>query len=199
MAQKSYTWVVFTSKNGVDAFFSNIQCFYPKFFEYQNCKIAAVGSSTAKELENHGYKPDIINPGNTGKDLSEYLVQEVLQANDSILFPSGNLAPDTLEAAISKVCAFTRLDVYETRYPSRVENEIKQMVENDEPDMVIFTSPSGFLGYLHFFGKGKKLNFAAIGSKTAQEIQKNGFDVSCIASKPGMKEMADAISEFFAK
>lgn len=199
LKQKPFTWVVFTSRNGVDGFFSNLQCFYPKFFEYQNCKIAVVGESTARELENHGLKPDIINPGNTGKDLSEYLIQDILHADDSVLFPAGNLAPDTMEETISKVCDFTRFNVYETRYPLHIDERMRQIIENDESDMVVFTSPSGFLGYLHFFGKGKKLNFAAIGSKTAQEIKQNGFDVCCIASKPGMKELSNAISEFFGK
>lgn len=192
-----YTWFVFTSKKGVKGFFDNIKCHFPQFDLSAYGKVAVVGEATARALENHGVTPDFVNPGDDGKSLADALANKILTPEDNVLFLAGNLAPDTLEQHITEICRFNRINIYETKYPQVPDPIVASYIVEDKADMVIFSSPSSFYGFLHFFGKGKKLNFAAIGNTTADSIRKCGFEVKAVAAHPNPHAMAEAVSEYF--
>ena len=194
-----HTWFVFTSKKGVKGFFDNIACHFPHFHLADYGKVAVVGEATARELQSHDTVPDFINPGEDGKSLAIALANELLTPKDRVLFLAGNLAPDVLEEQIKKICEFHRINIYETNYPRLLDKHIAALVHDNKADMVIFSSPSSFYGFLHFFGNGKNLNFAAIGNTTADAIKKCGFEVKAVAAKPNPGAMVDAVLDFFKK
>ncbi|MFW5759047.1 MAG: uroporphyrinogen-III synthase [Bacteroidota bacterium] len=191
-----FSWFVFTSKKGVKGFFDNIRCHFPQFNLADYGKIAVIGEATARELQSYEVVPDYINPGEDGNSLAAALANELLSPEDRVLFLAGNLAPDTLEKHISEICEFKRINIYETKYSLIQDKDVAALIHGDKADMIIFSSPSSFYGFLHFFGNKKNLNFAAIGNTTADVIKKCGFQVKAVAARPNPGAMVDAVLDY---
>src|SRR5690348_2702687 len=58
-----FSWVIFTSKNGVR--------FFEEWDNIRDKKIGVVGKETAKELEKIGVKPDFMSPTFNAEDLGK--------------------------------------------------------------------------------------------------------------------------------
>ena len=70
-------YIIFTSKNAVNAFMWNIKQQGRDIRILGSTKIAAVGSKTAKEVERFGLICDVVAKGNTGADLAYELASQV--------------------------------------------------------------------------------------------------------------------------
>lgn len=71
-------WLVFTSKNGVEAFF---KCFAKSGLDMRSlagCRIAAIGGKTAEELKNHGLYADLVPDAFHSDALAEALKQKLV-------------------------------------------------------------------------------------------------------------------------
>ncbi len=82
----AYTWIVFTSANGVKEFFLGLLEQGYDFRSVGHVKFAVVGKGTAEELRNHGFFADYIPEKYQVKDLAEGL-RSLISENDRILIP----------------------------------------------------------------------------------------------------------------
>ncbi|PYQ46753.1 MAG: HemD protein, partial [Acidobacteria bacterium] len=57
-----YQWLIFTSANGVDAFFERLKHHGEDSRALAGVMVAAVGESTADDLRKHGVDPDLVPP-----------------------------------------------------------------------------------------------------------------------------------------
>ena len=100
-------------------------------------------------------------------------------------------------ASVDEVSAYT---VREANVDSK---KVKQLFRNHEIDLITFTSPSTFTGFVSLM-KGepmakllKGVKVAAIGPVTRKEIRKQGIRVSITALKHTVPGLVDAIIAYY--
>jgi uroporphyrinogen-III synthase len=88
----TFNLLVFTSRNGVIGFFNLLESITGSHQIPSSLKIAVIGESTAKEVRRFNHSVHYTNSGITSDEFSEYLHNEVVNANSRILFVLGDLA-----------------------------------------------------------------------------------------------------------
>ena len=199
---KLFTKIIFTSKRGVASFFELVKEFNPDKSDLEQIEYAAIGTSTAAEILKNGLQVNYINRGNTSKEFAEYLLAEVINPNEKLLLPFGNLAPEFLQAKLSKQADCTRINVYETIKIKNPDKEILNIIDKEDYDLLIFTSPSAFENFIeitNYKPNDKQLKILSIGQTTTDFIEKKGFKVQITAKKSTIEGLADEIKIFFNK
>ena len=75
--------MVFTSKNGIDAFFTNLKASGLDTRSLGDCKIAAIGEKTANYLLSYGIMADLV-PGNYHSEELSKELQNVVESTDVV-------------------------------------------------------------------------------------------------------------------
>ena len=81
-----YTWIVFTSANGVDAFFAFMDARREDARFLGAAKIAAIGSGTAAQLRRRCIYPDLIPQSFIAEDLADALVAATRNGDAVLIF-----------------------------------------------------------------------------------------------------------------
>lgn len=107
-------WIIFTSKNGVNAFFTNLQAAKLDSRCLANAKIAVIGSETENYLKRYGLHADLIPEEFHSDALCEVLLEKVVKT-DMVWYPKAVNADDTIGRKLRGSCDFTEILVYENR------------------------------------------------------------------------------------
>jgi len=147
-----FHWLLFTSANAVEAFHKRLQHLEPSATSYSlfltSCRIAAIGSATARALEAAGLRADLLPPQAVAESLAEALLPHALQPDGTpthFLLLRAEIArehlPDTLRAAGADV---TIAPVYRTLVPADSITAICNLFStpNNWPAAITFTSSS---------------------------------------------------------
>jgi uroporphyrinogen III methyltransferase / synthase len=141
-AADGYDWVLFTSVNGVNAFFAALHEQGLDARKLGPCKVGVIGPRTGQALQPHGIVPDLVAP----EFIGEGLATAVLAAGGGhkVLLPRALEAREELPAVLS--AAGFSVDVvpaYQTKAIAADKCiELKRMFEDKEVDTVLFTSSS---------------------------------------------------------
>ncbi len=81
-------WLVFTSSNGVQAFFREAARQNIDLRHLHNCRFAVIGAATAQTLKAHGIHPDLCPERYTSEALGQLLLQTVRPGEDIFLLRS---------------------------------------------------------------------------------------------------------------
>jgi uroporphyrinogen-III synthase len=195
-----YNWLVFTSMRGVSGFRHFIQKAQISSKEYRNIKTACIGKSTAIELRAIGIKPDYINPGNTSEEFAIYLQKDVLKPQDNVLLVLGEKADNQLEYNLCNYCLVDRINVYKTINIGGYDKNLETLINKDDYQIIIFTSPSGFESFLSIYkykASDIQLKIASIGMKTTKAIEDLGFKVMLTAKISDLEGLAGEIKKKF--
>lgn len=191
----TYHWLVFTSKNGVEHLFNQLQL-YPQIKSLP-FKTAVFGKRTATALKEKGFSPDLVNLQNTSADLLNSL-NEKLNGNDHVLLVLGDKASHLLERGLKG--NVKRLNVYSTLFSKTIDKEILQTIERDKYDLILFTSPSGYYSFKHHtsdFINQRKLKIACIGPTTENAIYLDNIRPLVVAKPSGKKGLLNEIENYF--
>ena len=136
-----YQWLIFTSVNGVAAFFDRLWQTGRDVRSTGHLQIAAIGSSTAAALESRGLRADIVPNSFRAEALAELLSpqmsgQRVLWARAS---RGRDVLPQTLTAAGATV---DEVVVYRNDDVEHFDTEVVEMVRSGSLDWVGLSSPS---------------------------------------------------------
>ncbi|QQV02733.1 MULTISPECIES: uroporphyrinogen-III synthase [Chryseobacterium] len=153
--------LIFTSSNGVKAFFENR--FQPNedFTAKNYNKIYCVGEKTKKELRKNGF--GTFKVLKNAETLSHFIIENC--AHEKFIHFCGNLALDVLDRELPlQNIEYKKIIVYETEqlYP----------VINEKYHAIVFFSPSG----VRSFAKNNSLEDAilfSIGETTSKELKKH--------------------------
>ncbi len=198
---EKYHWIIFTSSNGV-------RYFHHLLYETVNLpvvpshiKIAVVGPKTALELKKAGRTADYIGLGGTGESLINEMIEKELVQNCRLLFPLGNLAPDSTYKSLSEIAEVTRINVYCTVKTNISDNGPIEMIKNNHYDLVLFTSPSGVINFAETLGPyfNKELKFACIGKVTARAAGQYGLKCRITAETSTYEDLANEILNYYYK
>ena len=195
-----YNWIVFTSANGVECFFEEMQEIRKDIRDLAHIRFAVIGDGTKKALEDHGIFCDFIPTAYSSKDMAEAMVPYIGKDENVLLLraeEANRVLPDALEeAGISHTC----ISLYHTVTDERKADELNRLIKM--ADYVTFASSSAVRAFVSMVDnldevKGKYISIGPVTTKTAQE---NGLSIAKTAvvyTARGMVEtmIQDAVEE----
>jgi uroporphyrinogen-III synthase len=169
-------WLILTSANGVDAFFSRLATGERGLSDLKGIKIAVVGKKTAKSLSDRGVNPDFIPPNFVADALIEHFPESV--AGQTILFPRVETGGrDVLVQQLAARDAIVlEVAAYESRCPQQIAPDALEVLQRHAVDIVTFASSKTVKNFCQLIDRvgGISLNgvcIASIGPQTSQTCQ----------------------------
>jgi uroporphyrinogen III methyltransferase/synthase len=141
---RDYAWVVFTSRNGVDAFFDRLSERGRDARAFGDAKLAAIGPKTAEALASRGLRVDFMPDSFVNEAVAEGLLSRTRPGDRVLLFraqEARDVVPDALRAAGRSVD-----DV--AAYKTRVVDDPDFAGKVAQADIVTFTSSSTVNGFI---------------------------------------------------
>ncbi len=196
-ALDTYDWIIFTSNVTVETFFS----FYDREVTALP-KIAVIGKKTAEVLREKGIHAAFIPSAYVAEVfVSEFL--PVVDADARVLLPKGNLAREYIASSLMDAGAqVDEVVIYETYLPEESRERLAQMLDNNELDILTFTSPSTvdhLMEVVREFGLEEKLEkciIGCIGPVTEKKLLEYGLPVHASPEEYTVKDMIKSTIAF---
>ena len=198
-----YQWIVFTSINGVEAFFQRLYSQNLDTRALNSLKIAAIGPATAKGLGTKGIIPDYLPEVYTTEELIDGFRRWEIVGH-RFLLPRADIANKELAEGITQLGAEVHeVTTYRTVPAASTTSQAKQMLLSGEIDVVTLTSSSTVSNLVTAFkGEQPMINsakVACIGPKTADTAAKVGLKVDIVAGVHTIPGLVAAIEQYFEK
>jgi uroporphyrinogen III methyltransferase/synthase len=186
-----YTWIVFTSANGVRFFFARLRTRRLDARAFGATKVAAVGAGTADALRSRGIEPDLVPPTFT----TEAIGKAFPRGSGRVLLPRADAVEPGLEEAVrAKGWTPERLTVYRLRRVARLDPAVKRRVLNGRIDILTFASGGTVRAFMRLLGRKppRRVRVACIGPVTAKAAKTAGLRVDAIAREHTIPGLAAA-------
>ena len=173
-----YNWIVFTSANGVECFFEEMQEIRMDVRKLAHIRFAVIGDGTRKALESHGIFCDFIPTAYSSQDMAAAMIPHIEKDENVLLLraeEANRVLPDALEeAGISHTC----ISLYHTVTDERKADELNRLIKM--VDYVTFASSSAVRAFVSMVDnldevKGKYISIGPVTTKTAEE---NGLSIA---------------------
>jgi uroporphyrinogen III methyltransferase/synthase len=196
-----YDWLVFTSPNGVDAFFEMFFKLYDDAREIGGVKIAAIGPATAQRVRDFHLHVDLQPEEFVAESVVRGFEQQGGIENLRILIARAEKARDVLPRELSRLGAIVdEAFAYRTVPETRDVTGAQQRFLEEGADLITFTSSSTVENYLALglpWPKGMRV--ASIGPITSKTATEHGLKVDIEARRHDITGLVDAIRKNFAK
>ncbi len=197
-----YQWIVFTSVNGVDAFFAVLENLKLDSRALGNLKICVIGPATAEALHHKGIVADC----QPGSFTSRGLITELKKQNitgQRLLLPRADIADEELTEGLTQLGATVQeITVYRTSPDIEAVAEARGMLLSNQIDVIVFTSSSTVSNLLTALDPEDMpggVRIACIGPKTAETAIKAGIKPDVVASEHTIPGLVNALEEYFRK
>jgi uroporphyrinogen III methyltransferase / synthase len=195
----SFQWVVFTSVNGVTAFFDRLFLQDKDARSLGRIQTACIGPATAARLLSFGVKRDIVPESYRAESIIEAFSGKDIRGQ-KILLPRAEQARPILPVELSKMGAHVdEITAYSTRPVPGQAEAILDHLENKTADLITFTSSSTVTNFKSLVPEDRfpelmdGLTVACIGPITAQTAEKLGFKVDIVAETYTIEGLCDAL------
>lgn len=187
----TYSWIVFTSVTGVEAFFQKLIESRIDVRTLSSLKFAAIGSATKQAIEQRGILVEYMPLCYDAHALAEGLAKRV-HAQEKVLIPRALHGTEQLTEILARhQVAFDDVPIYETVMNQHAPMELK------EQDIVAFTSASTVKGFVQIFGTDFDYTgvcAVCIGEQTAQQAKKYQMNV-IVAKEATIDSMIETIKK----
>lgn len=196
----SYEWIVFTSANGVDAFFEIFYKLYDDAREIGGVKFAAVGAATAQRLKDHRFHVDLVAKNFHAESLVETFGKETDVENVKILVVRPEEASGALAQGLTKMGGIVDEAIaYRTVAEKADRSRARERLAEEGADLVIFTSSSTVRNFFtQKIAYPPGLAFASIGPVTTGTLAEFGIKPAVEASRHDVPGLVEAIEKYFA-
>jgi len=199
----AYQWVIFTSTNGVEAFFERLEALKLDSRALCRLKVGAIGPATAQALRARGIIPDFVPEVYSSKGLIAGLKSYPVRGK-RFLLPRADIADEELTRGVRELGAEVHeVAAYRTVAEPEALAQARRMLLAGDIHITTFTSSSAVSNLVAAFqGDPAAINsskVACIGPKTAETAAKAGLRVDIIASEHTMPGLAAAIEDYFEK
>ncbi len=191
-----YSWVVFTSVNGVRVFFDYLDARRDDARIFGKAKIAAIGLKTSQALLRRNVYADAIPHRYIAEDLADLLIASSREGDAMLIYRAAearDVLPDRLNAAgrpATVVAAYKTVFTGDPLFAERVGRS----------DIVTFTSASTVNGFIRNLGGAEaaraacaKKMVACIGPVTAQAASDAGLPVHVVAQEYTVEGLIEAL------
>lgn len=202
---ETYGWIIFTSVNGVEFFFSRLWDLGKDVRSLAGISIAAIGPETARAVEKRWMRVDFVPKSYRAEDLAEGFPEEAVRGK-KILIPRAMEAREILPQVLSQRGAWVDVvPAYQTVAPSpEITEKLVRAIKTKEVDCITFTSSStvkNFLSLVREFVSLEELSnltIACIGPITAQTAIDLGLPVHVIAKHYTIDGLVDELVSFYS-
>lgn len=189
-----YQWIIFTSVNGVKAFWDRLDLGGPQDLPGLPASIAAIGPATARALESHGVTVTLI----PDEYIAEAIVDNIGDVRDQrILLPRADIAREALAIELQKRGALVdEIAAYRTLPAAPDPTGLAELQRG--VDVITFTSSSTVRNFVALGGRetGRAL-IACIGPITAHTARELGLRVDIMAREYTMDGLVAALVAHF--
>jgi uroporphyrinogen III methyltransferase / synthase len=204
-ALESFTWVVFTSVNGVAMVDRRLSARGLAWTAIARKRVAAIGPATAEALAEHGVRVELVPTEYRAEALVEGL-RRVVGPGDRVLLPRAKETRDVLVVELRRLgVAVTEVPVYQTR---RVEDgvvRLREALAAGSVDAVTFTSSSTARNFAEQFSDDERsawrgrIAVASIGPITAATAAEYGLSTDVMPSEYTIPALARALADYFSR
>ncbi len=197
----TYDWIVFTSPNGVTAFFEMFYKLYDDAREIGGVRIAAIGPATAQRVRDFHLKVDL----QPEEFVAEAVLREFKKQGDlenlRILIARAEEARDLLPKGLEALGAIVDVAFsYKTVAEPSDRTEARSRLAAEGADMITFTSSSTVENYLALrLPWPPGMLVASIGPITSQTARDRGLKIGVEAEQHDISGLVEAIRHFFAR
>ncbi len=194
----SYSWVVFTSSNGVAAFWRRLETLGKDKTVFDGIRVAAIGPATAGALLKAGIRPDFVP--------DEFVAEALLAGlgdvrGQRILLPRADIARQALVSELEKGGAIPEeIAVYRTLPAHPRPSDLAELERGI--DVATFTSSSTVRNFFAILGARAAevlddVVIACIGPITAETAHSLGLAVNVVATRYTADGLVDALLEYY--
>ena len=194
-----YDWILFSSPNGVTAFFDLFYKIYDDAREIGGTKIAAVGPATAQRIKDYHLKVEI--------QPSEYVAEAVLREfrkqgdieNERILIVRPEVARDVLAQELSRMGAIVDEAIAYRTVPETTDfGGTVERYKTEGADLITFTSSSTVENFQALnLPQPVGLKTASIGPITSKTMKEHHLKVDIEAKQSDVPGLIKAICTYF--
>jgi len=173
-----YDWIVFTSVNGVDAFFEALRSARKDTRALHGAKVCAIGPATCARAESHGIIVDLMPTEYVAESVAEAFARRDNLKGKRVLLPRGDLARPFLAEALRGLGAIVdEVVAYRTVPEAPAEIDlIRRNLADGALDAVTFASPSAVRNFVSLVGEdffretAAGVCLASIGPETSKTL-----------------------------
>jgi uroporphyrinogen III methyltransferase/synthase len=192
----SVDWVVFTSANGVDAFFGALKRADLDSRALAGVRICVIGPGTARRLGQFGLQADAQPKTYKAAEISQTLADIDDLSGKKIICPRADIAPKDLVVDLEALGAdVTDIAAYRTVGETPEPELLDELFEDGGPDWITFTSSSTVTNFVNAVGidrlRASSASLASIGPVTSGTMRSLDFepDVEAVSHTiPGLVE-----------
>ena len=201
---EGFTWVIFTSVNGVGMVARRLQALGKAWSAFGHAHVAAIGPATAAALAARDVRAEVV-PGEYRAEALVEGLRGLVGPGDRILLPRAAETRDVLVTELRRQGAeVTEVAAYRTRPPAEVSAALRAALAAGEVDAVTFTSSSTARNFARLFTDEERrawfagVTVASIGPITAATAAEHGFRTAVMPSDYTIPALARAIAQHFA-
>ena len=190
-----YDWLIFTSPNGVTAFFDMFFKLYQDSRNIGNVRIAAIGPGTAQRIRDYHLTVDVQPDDFIAEAVVESLRQFESVENLKFLLVRAENARDVLPKRLTQLGAIVDEAIaYRTVPETQDDTGARERFERDGADLVTFTSSSTVTNFLALkLPWPRNLRTASIGPITSETMRQAGLKVDVEANRHDIGGLVEAI------
>jgi uroporphyrinogen III methyltransferase / synthase len=196
-----YDWLVFTSPNGVNAFFDMFFKLYQDARNIGGVRIAAIGPGTAQRIKDYHLAVDVQPDDFVAEAVVESLQQFESVENLKFLLVRAENARDVLPKRLAQLGAIVDEAIaYRTVPETQDGTGARERFEQEGADLVTFTSSSTVTNFLTLkLPWPGNLRTASIGPITSETMRQAGLKVDVEASRHDIDGLVDAIVDLLGR
>jgi uroporphyrinogen III methyltransferase/synthase len=200
-----YEWIIFTSVNGVKSFF---ELFY-KAYDDIRClgpmRIAAVGAATAREIESHKLKVDLVpKQANSSALATEFIENEGVESVQLLVITGNQNCEELVQRLETEGRAIVdTLPIYKTSKTDLTNHPAAARFRKEGADAVLFTSSStvkSFMEQQHALTldpNAKQPSYGSIGPMTTKTLKQLDLPVGFEAKQSSLGHFVTATVKHF--
>jgi uroporphyrinogen III methyltransferase/synthase len=189
-----FTWIVFTSANGVAAFVSRLRAAGLDARAFASAKVAAIGPGTARALSEIGIVPDLVPPSFTTNEIAKAFptgTGRVLLARADVVEPGLD------DAIAAKGWRVEMVTAYRLKGQTSMPREVRTAVLDGDIDILTFASGGTVRAFMKLLDgtPPASTKVVCIGPVTAKAARAAGLRVSKTASTHTIPGLVAAVVE----
>jgi len=194
-----YEWLIFTSPNGVSAFFDMFYKLYDDARSIGGVRIAAIGSATAQRVRDFHLAVDLQPKEFVAEAIIDALQEIGSVENERILLARAEQARDVLPRELTKLGAIVDEAIaYRTVPETDDASGGIARFKAEGADLITFTSSSTVENFLALdLPRPATLRTASIGPITSKTMRENGLTVDVEAKQHDIPGLIEAIENYW--
>lgn len=194
----TYDWLIFTSPNGVEAFFELFYKLYSDAREIGGVNIAAMGPGTAAKIKEYRFSTDLMPEKSVAESLADAMEEGIgTLDNLKMLWVKAEVTRDVLSKRLRKKgVILDEAIAYRTVAADADNAGAIERFKDEGADVITFTSSSTVEHFLELkLPLPERLKIASIGPITSKTLQAHGLYVDVEAEQHDIPGLVNAVIE----